>query len=190
LVYDLNSFSVKRKYSLPKGTHNFSFSPNGDTLWLMSGQNGVYKIDPENGSVLQHAALSSPIRGLAVAKQWLVASGMNEVFLLSKNDLSTIKHFGNLQVGQLLYSNISNDQKYIIAPAAFDSVVLVIDASSGNVVQRLQTGNTPINVQVSDKYAYVTHARDNYIAAIDLQTFKISKNLAAFGTNGLILVGK
>lgn len=189
LVYDLKTYSIKRKYSLPKGTHNFSFSPNGDSLWLMSGQNGVYKIDPENGAILQHAALSSPVRGLVVAKQWLVASGKNEVFLLSKNDLSILKHFENLQVGQLLYSNITNDQKYIIAPAAFDSVVLVIDASTGNVVQRLQTGNTPINVQVSGKYAYVTHARDNYIATIDLETFKISKSLSAFGTNGLVLIG-
>jgi len=188
LVFDLKDYSIKRKFSLPKGTHNFSFSPDGGTLWLMAGQNGVYNIDPASGTVLQHAALSSPIRGLLVGKQWLVASGKNELFLLSKTDLSTIKHFDNLQVGQLLYSNITNDQKYIIAPAPFDSIVLVIDAETGTVIQRLNTGNTPINVQVDGKFAYVTHARDNYIATIDLGTFKISKNMEAFGTNGLILL--
>jgi DNA-binding beta-propeller fold protein YncE len=188
LVYSLNDFLIKRKFALPQGTHNFSFSTDGKSLWLMAGQNGVYKIDPANGAVLQHAAVSSPIRGLLVAKQWLVASGKNEVFLLSKTDLSTVKHFDNLQVGQLLYSNITGDQKYIIAPAAFDSVVLLIDTETGKVVQRLQTGNTPINVQVSGNKAYVTHARDNYIATIDLKTFQITKNLIAFGTNGLAVI--
>ncbi len=188
LVYNLNDFSIKRKFALPPGTHNFSFSADGKNLWLMSGQNGVYQVNPENGAVLQHAQLSSPIRGLVVARAWLVASGKNEVFLLSKTDLSTLKHFDNLQVGQLLYSNITDDQKNIIAPAAFDSVVLVIDTETGNVVQRLKTGNTPINVQVLGNKAYVTHARDNYIATIDLKTFQITKNLTAFGTNGLIVI--
>jgi DNA-binding beta-propeller fold protein YncE len=188
LVFDLNNYAVKRKFALPQGSHNFVFSPKGDMLWLMAGAKGVYKIDPANGTILQHAALSSPIRGLLVAKDWLLASGKNEVFLLSKTDLSVVKHFENLQVGQLLYANITEDQKYIIAPAAFDSIVLVIDAASGKVVQRLQTGNTPINVQVSGNRAFITHARDNYIAIVDLNSFKISKELKAFGTNGLILI--
>jgi DNA-binding beta-propeller fold protein YncE len=188
LVYDLQSLSIKRKFSIPNGSHNFCFSPNGDKLWLMAGQNGVYKIDPENGAILQHVPLSSPVRGLLVAKQWLVASGKNEVFLLSKTDLSTIKHFENLHVGQILYSNITGDQKYILAPAPFDSVVLVIDTETGTVTHRLQTGNTPINIQVDDKVAYVTHAKDNYIGNVDLETFKVSDNLKAFGTNGIILI--
>jgi len=189
-IFDTQRLIVKRKFALPKGTHNFSFSTRGDTLWLMAGQNGVYRIDPLNGSILQHMELSTPVRGLLIAKQWIVASCKNEIFLLSKTDLSILKHFNNLQlkVGLILYSNITDDQKYILAPAPFDSVVLVIDAATGEVVYRLQTGDTPINVQVSGTKAYVSHAKDDYIGTIDLSTFKTSKDLKAFGTNGLILI--
>lgn len=188
VVFDIKTSTIKRRFALPPGTHNFAFSADGKRLWLMSGPNGVYQVDPGNGNILQHAATSSPIRGLMVAKDWLVASGKNEVFLFSKKDLSVVKHFENLQTGQMLYSNVTNDQKYIIAPAAFDNVVLVIDAASGEVVHRLKTGGAPLNVQVTDTYAYITHARDNYIGVIDLKTFTMVKMIAAFGTNGMVLV--
>jgi len=190
LIYNTKDYSIKRTFALPKGTHNFSFSAGGDTLWLMSGANGVYRINPENGTVLQRADLPSPVRGLLIAKQWIVASCKDEIFLLSKTDLSTIKHFNGLQlkVGLILYSNITDDQKYILAPAPFDSIVLVIDAETGEVVHRIQTGDTPINVQVNGTKAYVSHAKDDYITAIDLQNFTTSKVLRAFGTNGLIII--
>jgi len=190
LVFDTQHLIAKRKFALPKGTHNFSFSPRGDSLWIMAGQNGVYRIDPVNGALLQHADLPTPVRGLLIAKQWIIASCKNEIFLLSKTNLSILKHFNNLQLkaGLILYSNITDDQKYILAPAPFDSVVLVIDAATGEVVHRLQTGDTPINVQVSGMHGYVSHAKDDYIGTIDLSTFRTSKDLKAFGTNGLIVI--
>jgi DNA-binding beta-propeller fold protein YncE len=179
---------VKRKFALPKGTHNFSFSAKGDTLWLMAGQNGVYQVDPENGEVLKHTGFSSPVRGLCVAKNWIVASDFNEVFLLAKTDLSILKHFGELKVGQIFYSNVSPDQKYIIAPAALDNTVLVIDAETGTVTRRLFTGKTPINVQISGNYAYVSQDKDYHIGVVDLGTFEISKNMDVYGTNGIIII--
>jgi len=188
-VFSTKDYKLKRMFALPKGTHNFSFTAKGDTLWLMSGQNGVYRIDPETGAILQHADLPTPVRGLLVAKNWLVASCKNEIFLLSKTDLSTIKHFNNLQLkaGLILYSNITDDQKYILAPAPFDSVVLVIDTATGEVIHRIATGDTPINVQVNGSKAYVSHAKDN-MATIDLNNFTSSKILKAFGTNGLLVI--
>ncbi|MBW4888496.1 hypothetical protein KXQ82_02165 [Mucilaginibacter sp. HMF5004] len=189
MVYDINNYAVKRSFALPQGTHNFIFSTNGDSLWVMSGLNGVYRINTENGAVLSHVVLPSATRGVLAAKQWLVASCKNEVFLLSKKDLSIVKHFGNLQLktGLITYSNITNDQKYILAPAPLDSVVLVIAVSNGQVVHRLQTGNTPLNVQVDGTKAYVTHAYDDYIATIDLSNFTFTRYLKAYGTNGLVL---
>ena len=188
MVYDVSKLSLKRKFGLPKGAHNFSFSAKGDTLWLMAGQNGVFQIDPLNGVILRHTAFASPIRGLSVGKNWIVASGFNEVFLLSKNDLSVLKHFENLGVGQIFYSNITPDQRYILSPAALDNIVLVIGAADGKVLQRLNTGKTPINVQVSGKYAYVSQDKDYAIGVIDLKTFRVIKGPAVFGTNGLIVV--
>jgi DNA-binding beta-propeller fold protein YncE len=190
VVYSTKDYTIKRKFALPVGTHNLSFSASGDTLWLMSGKSGAYSINPVNGAILQHVILPSPIRGLLVAKQWLVASCKNEVFLLSKNNLTVLKHFGNLGLkdGLILYSNITEDQRYILAPAANDSILLVIDTSTGKVVHRLETGSTPLNVQVNSMKAYVTHAKDDYITTIDLENFTITKAMKAFGTNGLVLI--
>lgn len=187
LVYNVANLKLKRKFALPKGSHNFWFSAKGDTLWLMAGLNGVYQLDPQNGAILHHNSFSSPIRGLAIGKDWIAASGFNEIFLLSKIDLSTLKHFGNFGVGQLFYSNITPDQKYIIAPAALNDMVLVIDTSDGKVIQRLNTGKTPINVQVSGKYAYISQDKDYHIGVIDLNTWQVSKGPAVYGTNGLII---
>jgi DNA-binding beta-propeller fold protein YncE len=188
LVYDAANLTLKRKFGLPKGSHNFFFSAGGDKLWLMAGQNGVYQLNPETGDILKHAAFSSPIRGLSIGKDWIAASGFNEIFLLSKTDLSVLKHFENLGVGQIFYSNMTPDQKHIIAPAALDNTVLIIDAKDGKVVQRLNTGKTPINVQVAGKYAYVSQDKDYFIGVIDLDTLEVSKGPAVYGTNGIIVV--
>jgi DNA-binding beta-propeller fold protein YncE len=188
MVYDAAKLTLKRKFGLPKGSHNFSFSARGDTLWLMAGQNGVFQLDPGNGAILKHTAFSSPIRGLSIGKNWIAASGFNEIFLLSKRDLFVLKHIENLGVGQIFYSNITPDQKYIIAPAALDNTVLIIDAANGKVVQRLNTGKTPINVQIAGKYAYVSQDKDYFIGMIDLETLQVSKGPAVYGTNGIIVV--
>lgn len=190
LVYSLNNLKAKRIFALPQGSHNFVFSATGDTLWVMAGLNGVYRIEPETGAVLAHAALPSATRGLLVTNQWLVASCKNEIFMLSKKDLSVLKHFNNLQlkIGQILYTNITTDGRYLLAPAPLDSVVLVIDITTGKVVHRLETGNAPINVQVSGMKAYVSHDMDNYIATIDLRNFTSLRILNAVGTNGLVLI--
>jgi len=189
-VFDTRSYKLKRTFALPKGSHNFCFSDDGKILWLMAGANGVYRIDPENGAELQHTPLPSPVRGLLVTHTSIVASCKNELFLLSKTDLSVIKHFGNLglQAGLILYSNITPDEKYILAPSPFDSVVLAIDANTGQVVQRIKTGDTPINVQIEGSTAYVSHAKDDYIGTINLKDFSASKILKAFGTNGMVVV--
>ncbi|HZY39287.1 MAG TPA: YncE family protein [Mucilaginibacter sp.] len=188
IVFDAAKLFIKRKFSLPKGAHNFSFSAKGDTLWLMAGQNGVFRIDPGDGRILSHNTFSSPIRGLAVGTNWIAASGLNEIFLLSKTDLSVLKHLENLGVGQLFYSNITTDQRYIIAPAALDNIVLVIDADNGKVVKRLNTGKTPINVQISGHYAYVSQDKDYAIGVIDLEGFRVIKGPGVFGTNGLTII--
>lgn len=115
IVYDAAKLTLKRKFGLPKGSHNFSFSARGDTLWLMAGQNGVFQLDPESGSIIKHVAFASPIRGLSIGKNWIAASGFNEIFLLSKTDLSVLKHFENMGVGQV-FIRISHPIKNTLLP--------------------------------------------------------------------------
>ncbi len=188
LVYDLNKLTIKRKFPVPKGTHNFIFSPSGDSLWIFTGVDGVYQLNPKDGNILQHKLFTSPIRGLALIKENLLASGKNELFIISRKDLSTIKHIENIQAGQILYSAVSNDKKYIISPAAFDNMVLIIDAETGDVLHRLQTGKAPINVQVTNDFAFVSQALDDHITKIDLKTFTVNYGMKVNGTNGIIII--
>lgn len=188
LIYDLHDISPKRKFSLPKSSHNFIFSSDGTKLWVMAASEGVYELNPNNGFILHHQSFDSPIRGLVIGEKWIVASGKNEIFLLSKNDLHTIKHFKDLGVGQILYSNVTVDQKYILAPAVDENKVLVINVLSGKILYKLDVGKGPINVQVTQKFAYVSHDEDEYITTINLKNFKAFKRMKAYGTNGLILL--
>lgn len=91
-------------------------------------------------------------------------------------------------MGQILYSAVTKDQQFILCPAGFDSTVLVVNAKSGAVVKRIQTDKTPINIQVSERYAFVSHALDKHITLIDLRTFEIVKKIDVAGTNGLLII--
>lgn len=188
LIYNLATYSLKRAFPLPKSTHNFIFSNDGSRLWVMAAGAGIYEVNPADGKIIHHRPFPSPIRGLCLGKNWIVASGKNEIFLVSKEDLHIIKHISSLGVGQILYSGITPDQKYILSPAVEDNQVLVIEVRHGKVLKRLNTLKAPINVQVSANVAYVSHDEDNSIVTIDLKTYKTSQTLKAFGTNGFVLI--
>lgn len=187
LIYDAETYGLKRKFPLPKSTHNFIFSTDGSKLWIMAASEGVYEVSPKTGHILHHQVLSSPIRGLAMGKKWIVASGNNEVFLLSKINLQVLKHFTNLHVGQILYSNLSSDQKTLLCPAVEENMLLVIDIKSEKVIHRLPTFKGPVNVQILKNTAYVSHDEDNFIAVINLKDYTI-QTLPVYGTNGLLIL--
>src|SRR6476620_7939970 len=127
LIFDLVSTSRKRAFALPKSSHNFIFSANGSRLWVMAAGEGVFELNPEDGKILHQASFPSPIRGLCLGKDWIVASGKGEVFLLSKRDLHVMGHFSNLGVGQILYSAITTDQRYLLCPVVEENKVLVLE---------------------------------------------------------------
>lgn len=187
-VYDLNTYREIRRFVLPLGTHNFIFSEQGNRLWIMSGANGVYEVNPQNGKIKEHRSFQTPIRGLAFLGENILASGLNELYLLEPKKLSVVKHFQNLGVGQILYSAVTKDGKYILCPAPFDATVLVVDARTGAVVKRIATDKTPINIQVTERYAFVSHAQDRHITQVDLRTLSVAKQIDATGTNGLLIV--
>lgn len=188
IVYSLPSYAVKRKFALPAGTHNFIFSKDGNRLWLMCGSGGVFEITPENGKMVRRQLTSSPVRGLSFIGTDLVASGRNEIFILSGNDLSVKKHFSGLGVGQLFYSSSTGDGKMLICPAAFDSCVLIVDASDGKVLARVRTEKTPLQVQVSGSHAYITHPLDRHVTVIDLKKMIVSRKIDIDGGNGIISI--
>lgn len=190
LVFDLDTGTVKRRFDVDPKTHNFVFSKDGATLWLMAGPSGVLSINPESGQILAQQRLSTPVRGLALSadQRFLVASGKNEIVLLDAQTLQPVKHFTNFDVGQILYAEPSPDGRFIVAPAVWDSVVLIVDSVTGNVLRRIVSGLDPVAVTFSPdgSTAYVSNARDRGLTKIDLSTFAAQRVETMAGPNGLV----
>jgi DNA-binding beta-propeller fold protein YncE len=191
LIFDVKTRKIVNKIDVNPHTHNFIFSPDGKVLWLMAGRNGVIRMDPDTGKITGRFTLTTPIRGLIYTPdtQYIMASGDNEIFLLNPKNLTVYKHFDNLGVTQILYSDMTPDKRYIIAPAVWDSQAIIIDTATGKVIKRVVTGLDPVTVRVSQsgKFAYVTNARDDFLTEIDLTTFQTKNILTGNGSNGLAI---
>lgn len=192
LVFDIDTHAIIKKIDVSPNTHNLFFSKDGKSLWLMAGKDGVIRIDPDSGQITGRLTLPSAVRGLKYTpdNQYLMASAVNQIVFIDPETLQIKKQFNDLKVGPILYSDITPDQKYILAPAAFDHQVVVIDVASGKVLKRLVTGLNPINVLVDKdgQFAYVSNATDKHLSKIDLKTFEVSKIPSHEGPNGLAFI--
>lgn len=192
LVYDLNTNKIIKKFDVSPNTHNIFFSPDGKVLWLMAAKDGVIKMDADTGEILGSYASSTPVRGLKYTPdhQSLMVSAVNQITFIDPVTLEVKKQFNNLGVGPILYSDITPDQKYIVAPAAFNHQVVIIDAATGGVVKRLVTGLNPIMALIDEngQYAYISNATDGHVSQIDMQTFAVNNIKTQEGPNGLALI--
>lgn len=220
-------------YSLSAGTHNFIFSPKSNNinkpgnrhLWYYAGPNGVFCINSITGALIRHyptnmeqplpqgKVFNGAVRGLAFNEDGtqILVSAKNEISII---DLSVesetygeiITQIGNLGVNQLFYSKFIPGTNLVLAPAARESQVLVIDTSpdlndNQRVVKRLVTGIDPLQVILSpiqgEKKAYVTNADSPWISEItwdskndlefiDLESFKVKTKIPTKGgANGI-----
>lgn len=189
LVFDVDTKSIIKKINVSPNTHNLFFSQDGKILWLMAGKDGVIRIDADSGQVTGTFNLPTAVRGLKYTpdNRSLMVSAVNQIVFIDPETLTVQKQFTNLGVGPILYSDITLDQKYILAPAAFDHQVVVLDVDSGKIIKRLVTGLDPINVLISpdEPFAYVSNATDKHLTKIDLNTFETTAIRSHEGPNGL-----
>ena len=187
VVFNAASGAVLRTFILPSGIHNFIFNAAGTALFAFAVNGTVYGIDPDSGKVLAHVQLSSP-RGLAwtADHRFLIASGKNEIVMLDPAQLSIVKRIGNLGVGQIFYPAATPDGRSILAPAVLDGVVLVLDATTGAVTRRIETGSPLLTVMGPSRteawisnvlvpagmFGPATKPRDGGVAHLDLTTFE------------------
>jgi len=192
IVFNVVSQNIKKTLNAPAGTHNFIFSEDGNTLWLIAGANGVTKMDPESGQVLGEYHTDTPIRGLEYTpdQKSLMASAKNQIRFFDPESLETLHTIDNLGVDQFLYSAMTPDGKTIVAPAVWNNEILIIDTKTDQVIKRIVTGVNPVTVVIDAKgrYAYVSNARNSHVAKIDLKTFTVKDIDTKAGPNGLVLI--
>jgi DNA-binding beta-propeller fold protein YncE len=205
VVLDAASGVVLRTFPLPAGVHNFIFNADGSALFAFTTEGKVCRIDPESGKVGVCVTTGSP-RGLGWTAdgRYLIVSGKGELLLLDPDGLAVAKRFGNLGVGQIFYPAATADGRWILAPAVLDGVVLAVDASTGKVAHRIETGSPLIVVPDTDgKHAWVsnvrvpaglfgpeTKARDGGVVRLDLATFQTTAVSGIVDTNGLAVVSQ
>jgi DNA-binding beta-propeller fold protein YncE len=198
VVFHAETGAVLRVFALPPGVHNFVFDPDGTAIYAFTMTNTIVKLDPQSGAILGTATVPSP-RGLAwtTGATHLIVGTKNELLFLNPSTLAIDKRWGPLGVGQVFYPTASSDGKWIFAPAVLDGVVLVIDASTGAVAHRIQTGS-PLQVIEDGNRLWISNVlvppamlpkgaapRRGGIVALDRTTWSTTPLSGIEDTNGL-----
>ncbi|MGC4051846.1 MAG: hypothetical protein QM757_21085 [Paludibaculum sp.] len=198
VVFDAASGHVLRTFDLPPGVHNFVFQADGRALYAFTTTGRVLRVDPERGTLLAQAEIATP-RGLGWTADGrrLIAGGRNELVLLNPEDLSVEARYGQLGVGQVFYASASTDGRWILAPAVLDGVLLILDAKTGRVERRIQTGS-PLLTVADGAQVWISNVlvppqmmpadappRNGGISLMDLRTFGITSIDGVPDANGI-----
>lgn len=185
LAYDVRSGRLSRRFPLPKGTHNFVFSPDGSTLFSFAGAEGVSKIDAVTGKVLAHARLSSPVRGLFMARNGILLAGAKgEVVALRSEDLSIALRIPVPAQGQVMYlAELANGT--VVAPTMQAGGVAFISAGGG-AARLVATGKVPLFAREGpDGLIYVSNVEDRHLSVLTSTGTTVRQIAGVTTPNGL-----
>lgn len=177
---------------MPEGTHNFTFSDDGQNLWVVSGVGGVTEYDVASRQPVRSFRCNGAVRGLTYThdRTLLIASASNEICLISPETFLPVRKFKCLNARQLLYSQATPDGRFLLAPAVWEGQLLRIDLQSGEV-QRLMVGIDPIHILIGPDYtarklAYVSHGRSKFLSVIRCDPFEeVGRITTRGGPNGV-----
>lgn len=184
LVFDISSPSPVRSFNMTEfstfptvpRTHNLVFDSFGDYLYVQSSGN-VLRMNPDTGKILATYS-DSHIQGLAFSQDHtsLIVS-TNTITFLDPQTFQVQRVFGDLNVQQLLYSIQTPDGKYLLCPAVWDSLLLILDVDSGRVLFRVVVGMDPVSVVASpdSTMAFVSAGRGSFVTRVNIKTGEASR---------------
>ena len=166
LVYDANSRSLLRTFPLEKGSHNFVFSSDGRFVFVFAGSEGVAKYDAVTGKKIAKQTFKTPVRGLRVAPNGMIAAAnKGEVMLLDAETLDVTRRLPAPVAGQLIYLEALPDGTFV-APSIVDNGVVWFER--GKSPRFIRTGKGALNVRLGpDGRLYVANVDDDHLTVMD-----------------------
>jgi DNA-binding beta-propeller fold protein YncE len=201
VVFNTGNGTVLRTFALPAGVHNLVFSEDGADCYAFTTTNSVLRLNPGDGHILAQAALPN-LRGLAWTADHthLLAGGRGQLLVLNPKDLTVTRTYANLAVGQIFYPSASPDGRSYFLPAVLDGVLLVVDAATGEVRNRIATGS-PLQVVFDGDGAWVSNVKvpasmlpagaaqkPGGLVHLDLSTYQIRLIEGTEDANGIAII--
>ena len=202
VVFDAASGAVLRTFVVPPGVHNFVFNADGSWLFAFTLTGKICQIAPDTGKVKTCIETGST-RGLSwtADHRYLVASGKDEILFLSPVRLGVVKRIEKLDVGQIFYTAATPDGRWLLAPAVLNGVLLSVNASTGAVEHRIETGSPlMLALDPDGKHAWVSNVlvpagfsgpgskgQPGGVSLLDLTTFTVTPIPGIVDTNGIAI---
>ena len=166
LVYDAGSRRLLRTFPLDKGSHNFVFSANGRFVYVFAGTEGVAKYDALTGRRIAKQTFETPVRGLRVAPNGVIAAAnKGEIVLLDADDLRVRQRLPAPVVNQLIYLEALPGGT-IVAPSIVDNGVVWFER--GKLPRFVPTGRGALNVRLApDGRLYVANVDDDHLTVLN-----------------------
>lgn len=179
--------SHTREVVVDEKTNTVYVSDVGDpsTVWVIDGKTNTYLHSLENAGKTATGLAVDSKKGLL----YVTAMGDNEVLVYNTKTREKVKSFPS---GSESPINIAFDQKgdRLFITDSKNSVLTVLNATSGELLQKINVGENPIGVNYDPKLnrIYTANRQGKSVTVIDGSTYAVIKQLPTDGLSNTVAV--